>query len=77
MKPKFTPEFIKEKQFEISERYWLSDQGLSDDEWMISWCLEEIVERDQCIKDLKNAIMYYQMECPDLVEIYQSSKKQK
>ena len=53
MKPKFTPEFIKEKQYEISKEYWFSDNGMSDDKWMITWCLDEIVERNKRIEELE------------------------
>jgi len=76
MKPKFTSEFIKEKQIEMSERYWESDHGFTDDEWMISWCLDEIVERNKCIKELRDELMYYQTECPSLVGTYQLSEEE-
>jgi len=75
MKLKFTPKFIKEKQKEISEKYWESDNGFSDDEWMISWCFDEIAERDKRIKELRDELMYYQMECPSLVGTYQSPEE--
>jgi len=69
MKPEFTPEWIET----LKERY--SDvEGNTKVISRLFEALDEISRLQSRVQELEDELMFYQMECPDLVGRYQPPK---